>query len=79
MKEATLVIYNDFKSGAGAWRGNVIENRNGRSIYRTERMQSRQAAILSGAMAALDKGIKSGWRESITDVVCYETYFALKK
>lgn len=58
MKEATLVVYNDTENDPAGWRGNVIENQNGKSIYRTERMQSRQQAILSGAMAALDKGYK---------------------
>lgn len=55
MKEATLVVYND---GMQNWRGNVIDNRNGKSIYRTEAMREREQALLDGATVALDQGYK---------------------
>jgi len=57
MKEATLVVYSD-EEHTHNWRGNVIDNDDGKSIYCTEWMPTREQAMLNGAMAVLERGYK---------------------
>lgn len=58
MKEATLVIYCDDSRQPACWRGNIIDNENGRSVCRTEWVPTREQAVLDGATEALEQGYK---------------------
>lgn len=58
MKEVTLIVYRDRRRMPANWRGNLIDNRSGRSVARTAWVHSRRQAVLAGTARALDRGYK---------------------
>jgi len=58
MKEVTLIVYRDARRALHNWRGNLIDNRSGRSIARTAWVHSRRQAVIAGTTQALEQGYK---------------------
>lgn len=57
MKEATLVVYSD-QNHSHNWRGNVIDNQDGKTIFCTDWMPSREQVMLVSATEVLERGYK---------------------
>lgn len=57
MKEATLVVYSD-ENHSHNWRGNVIDNQDGKTIFCTDWMPTREQVMLVSATEVLERGYK---------------------
>lgn len=57
MKEATLVVYSD-ENHSHNWRGNVIDNHDGKTIFCTDWMPTREQVMLVSATEVLERGYK---------------------
>jgi len=56
MKQATLFLYCEGESDNSLWHSAVIDNGDGSNIYCTEKVPSRDQAMLDGATTALEQG-----------------------
>jgi hypothetical protein len=70
MKQATLFLYREDENDGSLWHSAVIDNDDGTSIHCTEKVPSRDQAMLDGATTALEQGYSVALNGAQYELAC---------